>query len=682
MNKLTLVMLALLAYTQIWSQTTVVLEATRDNTLFESNSGSLSNGAGTELFVGTTNNNDRRRALIRFDLSSIPAGAVISAATLTLRMDRTVSGNQNVAVHTVLADWGEGSSDAGGQEGRGANATTNDATWIHRFFNTSNWTSAGGDFTSAASATTSVGGNGNYNWTSTKLAADVQAWLNAPSTNFGWIVIGNESTDRTAKRFASREHGTAANRPKLSVTYTSTVCAAPSITTFAASKTTICAGESSVLSVTGALGGATTWQLYSGSCGGTKLNASANGSFTVNPSVTTSYFVRAEGGCVTPGSCSTLSVMVAVKDDATIAYSQTQYCSADVDPVPTITGKTGGVFTATPAGLSINTATGLIDLAASTSGRTYNVRYITTGTCPDTSTVQLAVVANASAELTYAQAVFCPGDANPSPIITGTSGGTFMGSAGLTINSQTGIITIASSMPGQYHVIYATPGGACQAKDTFQLIIGQNKISELSANICQGDRYQFGDLRLDKAGIYDRTLTTSLGCDSLVVLSLTVTTIDTSVLTNDQGLQATEPAGTGITFTWLDCDRSFAPVPGATARQFLPAAPGHYAVVVQKAGCADTSACFNFRTTAIHPAGYTSLKVYPNPASREIYVGWPVDWEDQAEVILIDLQGKRYQIDGGKTQTIQLPALPPGMYLLQVGRSGKFYHNKLIIRPD
>ena len=43
--------------------------------------------------------------------------------------------------------------------------------------------------------------------------ADIQAWLDDPSTNFGWLVKGSEAVDRTVKRFDSRENETAGNRP-------------------------------------------------------------------------------------------------------------------------------------------------------------------------------------------------------------------------------------------------------------------------------------------------------------------------------------------------------------------------------------------------------------------------------------------------------------------------------------
>jgi hypothetical protein len=54
------------------------------------------------------------------------------------------------------------------------------------------------------------------------MKTDVQSWLNTPATNFGWIVVGDESVQQTAKRLDSSEHPTAVNRPRLRVYYTVT----------------------------------------------------------------------------------------------------------------------------------------------------------------------------------------------------------------------------------------------------------------------------------------------------------------------------------------------------------------------------------------------------------------------------------------------------------------------------
>jgi spore coat protein A len=203
----------------------VLLTSAKDNTLYQPASGSTtnSNGAGEHMFAGKTDDGYIRRGVIAFNLTNfIPAGSTVTGVTLTLNMSRTRDRSEDVTLHRMLSDWGEGTSNATQEEGRGAQATPGDATWYHRFYPTSLWASAGGDFRSTASATITVSDReGLFSWSSTGLVADVQLWLNNPGTNFGWLIRGGESTTKTARRFDTREVSTASLRPVLRVDFIS-----------------------------------------------------------------------------------------------------------------------------------------------------------------------------------------------------------------------------------------------------------------------------------------------------------------------------------------------------------------------------------------------------------------------------------------------------------------------------
>ena len=200
---------------------TAFISASKDNTLYQSASGTTnSNGRGEHLFAGRTDDGYIRRAALAFILTnSIPTGATITGATLTLYMSRTRDTADNVTLHRALANWGEGSSNATQEEGRGAAATAGDATWYHRFHPTGTWAIAGGDFRSITSAVTSVNKEGFYSWSSTGVLADVQLWMTNAGTNFGWIINGDEGTTKTAKRFDSRENAISSQRPLLRVDF-------------------------------------------------------------------------------------------------------------------------------------------------------------------------------------------------------------------------------------------------------------------------------------------------------------------------------------------------------------------------------------------------------------------------------------------------------------------------------
>jgi hypothetical protein len=200
---------------------TVNLSALKDNTLYESAIGATSNGAGEAFFVGNNAGGAFRRGLLAFDVAAqVPAGATIDSVELRLFMSRTIAGPTTIGLHRALADWGEGGSNAFFNEGGGDAARPSDATWLHTFSPGAFWATPGGDYALVASATTSVGGVGAYTWSGPGLVADVQAWLDDPTGNFGWILIGGEDITPSAKRFNSLQNPSASTRPLLVVDFT------------------------------------------------------------------------------------------------------------------------------------------------------------------------------------------------------------------------------------------------------------------------------------------------------------------------------------------------------------------------------------------------------------------------------------------------------------------------------
>ena len=212
----------LICISQISLAVEINIPAAKDNTLFESNTGSLSNGAGEYFFVGRTRQgtaDDQRRALLQFDIAgNIPGGATINSVTLTITMSRSRGGTQTVNVNRMTSDWGEGTSDSAGPEGGGGTAVTSDATWIHAFFDTQLWNTPGGDFDPVTLANASVTALGAHMFNSPDLTMQVQTWLDNPASNFGIILLGDEATFGSAQRFNSRENASGA--PQLTVDYT------------------------------------------------------------------------------------------------------------------------------------------------------------------------------------------------------------------------------------------------------------------------------------------------------------------------------------------------------------------------------------------------------------------------------------------------------------------------------
>jgi hypothetical protein len=206
---------------QLLSARTIQLAANRDTTIYDPLQGDVANGSGQYLVTGGgADSEGTHRSLLSFDVNAaaIPDGATILDAVLTLNVAWSSSGTSSVSIHKLLSLWGEGESDASGDESLGASAEQFDATWLFRMFDTSAWATPGGDFQAAASASASVSGTGPVEWSGAGLLDDVQQWLDDPNSNFGWILDTDASSDGI-KAFHSRTSGNAALVPILEITY-------------------------------------------------------------------------------------------------------------------------------------------------------------------------------------------------------------------------------------------------------------------------------------------------------------------------------------------------------------------------------------------------------------------------------------------------------------------------------
>ena len=204
----------------------IVLVADRDNTLFGPIESDLSSGASTAIYAGRIANqggpNNLRRALMHFDVSGIPVGATVTAVSVDVSVIQTppaAPNNVDFGLHRLESSWGESTSNSAG--GAGAFAEDGDATWLFGFYPDQSWSTPGGDFVSAPSASLQVNGNGTYRFEDDGLVADVQRWVDG-GDNDGWILIGDVSLAKTVRKFASREYFDSSRRPTLTVEYEQT----------------------------------------------------------------------------------------------------------------------------------------------------------------------------------------------------------------------------------------------------------------------------------------------------------------------------------------------------------------------------------------------------------------------------------------------------------------------------
>ncbi len=175
--------------------------------------------AGT---LGSTVQMARSRLLLRFDLTALPTGARLQAAHLRLTVTRAPAGGGASSIftlHRLLREWQEGDRQ-GGLPG-GSEALPGQATWNSPSAPSPFWQApgalAGADFATDSSSSERILGPGSFEFEfGSSQLAEIQAWIENPATNFGWILLTRtEDVAQTARRFATREHTDPAARPNL-----------------------------------------------------------------------------------------------------------------------------------------------------------------------------------------------------------------------------------------------------------------------------------------------------------------------------------------------------------------------------------------------------------------------------------------------------------------------------------
>ena len=264
----------------------------------------------------------------------------------------------------------------------------------------------------------------------------------------------------------------------------------PAVTANTGPAQAFCSGGSAQLGTAAATGYTYSWSPATGLSNPAAAQPTVSLTNTTGTAITTTYTLMASSnGC---SSTSTVAVTVNPATTAAFAYNAASFCQSSANPTPTISGTAGGTFTAV-SGLSIDAATGQINLAASTAG-TYAVTYSVGGPCPSTSTQSVTVATPGAAGFGYASAAYCASGANPAAtLVAGAAAGTFTASpTGLSLNASTGAINLAASQPGTYTVTNTvSANGACQAASaTTQVSISAVPAAALAVSgpttICQG----------------------------------------------------------------------------------------------------------------------------------------------------------------------------------------------------
>lgn len=163
------------------------------------------------FIVGKKILSEKKRSLVKFDISTLPIGTQIVSAVMKLYHSGASClgggkiGPINVQVHQVLYEWDE------------TKATENKRTHTKEW--SSEYLGLGTDAEAVPETFVNIGTiDGFKNFDVTSLA---QKWVNGQAPNYGVLLwTPDETKDNCDRRFFSREYSDPSRRPKLVVTYT------------------------------------------------------------------------------------------------------------------------------------------------------------------------------------------------------------------------------------------------------------------------------------------------------------------------------------------------------------------------------------------------------------------------------------------------------------------------------
>ena len=180
-----------------------------------------------------------------------------------------------------------------------------------------------------------------------------------------------------------------------------------------------------------------------------------------------------------------------------------------------------------------------------------------------------------------------------------------------------------------------------------------------------------------QSGRYTDTIRNSKGCDSILTINVTISTVNLSITNSGNVLMSLEPQAA---YQWLDCGNGYSIVPRETMQTFSPSANGNYAVELSKAGCVDTSGCISVTGLNVNDISNSQFVLYPNPNSGQFYIKTLEPGKD-FQVRMTDAYGRKVAFKKSKYKGRNLIEIrnSNGIYFIELIVNDKKFSRKLLI---
>ena len=172
-------------------------------------------------------------------------------------------------------------------------------------------------------------------------------------------------------------------------------------------------------------------------------------------------------------------------------------------------------------------------------------------------------------------------------------------------------------------------------------------------------------------------LTSSKGCDSTLILDLIINTVDTGLTRKGQTLYASPHADGWL---WIDCN-SGQVIVGANDSVYEAVANGSYAAVVSDNGCVDTTRCIDILNLRVKWPHRTLVNAYPNPFESAIQLELPLKYDD-LHVEILNAQGSRVMDIHGDPADLHVLQIdhPGALFILKIYSDDQLIHTSKLIR--
>ncbi len=209
---------------------------------------------------------------------------------------------------------------------------------------------------------------------------------------------------------------------------------------------------------------------------------------------------------------------------------------------------------------------------------------------------------------------------------------------------------------------------------TLELTINESELQTFDAQAC--GPYLFDGELYEQSGTYEHVYTSSTGCDSTLVLNLSITELNTNVIQNGNTLTA----ATSTAYEWINCDGNIST--GVTTQSFTPTETGEYAVIVHSTSCVDTSSCVPVNIIGVEEMiSANSLLLFPNPTSDQLFIRFTdSDAKNITHISILDLTGKLVwqSTQVSQNMPVDVSHLPEGIYTLALQKDHETTHQTFV----